>query len=57
MLLEALGGTKRLKFISQLVVLAWCASLSSLPPQLAIVALVVTDIVDSAFAALRAIWK
>ena len=45
MLLEAPGGTKRLKFISQFVVFAWWESFSSLPPQLAIVAFVVIDMV------------
>ena len=44
-LVVAWGGMYRLKFISHLVVDALWASLKSLPPKLAIVALVVTDIV------------
>lgn len=44
-LLRACGGRKRLKPISQLVVVAAWLSLRSLPPKEAIVAFVVTDIV------------
>lgn len=41
---SACGGRYRLKAISQLVVVALCVSFKSLPPNEAMLALVVTDI-------------
>lgn len=40
------GGRNKLKFISVPVTFDWCESFKSLPPKLAMVALVVTDMLS-----------